>query len=132
MLAFGTWVQVYRSVMTNPPFLTPAWGAPAECTLPTVDRPLRVAEFDELFVTAVRSITRESSVQATFELSADPSIAATAANLTARESQCCTFWTFTLTMTGGRVTLAVQVPTRHRDVLDALVGRAQAASGAAS
>ena len=119
--------------MTNPPLSTPAWGAPADCTLPTVDRPLRVAEFDDLFVTAVRSVTRESSVHATFELPAEPSVAATAANLTARESQCCTFWTFTLTLTGGRATLDVQVPPRYGDVLDALVGRAQAAvTGAAS
>ena len=119
--------------MTNPPLSTPAWGAPADCTLPTVDRPLRVAEFDDLFVTAVRSVTRESRAHATFELPAEPSVAATAANLTARESQCCTFWTFTLTLTGGRVTLDVRVPPRYGDVLDALVGRAQAAvTGAAS
>ena len=118
--------------MTKPPLSTPAWGAPADCTLPTVDRPLRVAEFDDLFVTAVRSVTRESAVHATFELPAEPEVATTAASLTARESRCCTFWTFTLTMAGGRVTLDVQVPARHRDVLDALVDRARAATAAAS
>ncbi|HYN73863.1 MAG TPA: hypothetical protein VES60_15290 [Nakamurella sp.] len=94
---------------------------------------MRVAEFDDLFVTEVRSVTRESNVRATFELPAEPTVAATAANLTARESQCCTFWTFTftLTMTGGRVTLDVSVPAGHPAVLDALVDRAQAAvSGA--
>ncbi|HYN72696.1 MAG TPA: hypothetical protein VES60_09360 [Nakamurella sp.] len=117
--------------MTNPSRPHPDWGAPAECTLPTADRPLRVAEFDDLFVTEVRSVTRESNVRAIFELGADPEVAATAANLTARESQCCTFWTFTLTMTGGRVTLDVSVPAGQHAVLDALVDRAQAAvSGA--
>jgi hypothetical protein len=117
--------------MTNNSLPTPNWGAPAECTLPTADRPVRVAEFDDLFATAVRSVTRESNVHATFELPAEPAVAATAANLTARESQCCTFWTFTLTMTGGRVTLDVSVPAGQHAVLDALVDRAQAAvSGA--
>ena len=31
---------------------------PEACTLPTVDQPLRVAEFDELFATAVRPAER--------------------------------------------------------------------------
>jgi|GEM_PF-922439 len=132
LLAFGTWVQVYRSAMTNISVPTPDWGAPEECTLPTADRPLRVAEFDDLFVTAVRSVTRESNVHATFELPAEPAVAATAADLTARESQCCTFWLFTLTMAGGRVTLDVRVPAGKHAVLDALVDRAQAVSDRAT
>ena len=86
-----------------------------------------MAEFDELFATAVRSVTRESNVHATFELPAEPAVAATAADLTARESPCCTFWTFALTMTGGRVMLEVRVPPGNVAVLDALVVRAQAA-----
>ena len=118
--------------MTDSALSNPSWAAPEECTLPTVDRPLRMAEFDDLFATAVRSVTRESAVHATFELPAEPEVATTAASLTARESRCCTFWTFTLTMAGGRVTLDVQVPARHRDVLDALVDRARAATAAAS
>ena len=113
--------------MTNTSLPSPGWGAPAECTLPTADRPLRVAEFDDLFATAVRSVTRESNVHATFELPAEPAVAATAADLTARESQCCAFWLFTLTMAGGRVMLDVWVPPGKVAVLDALVVRAQAA-----
>ena len=34
-----------------------AW-VPEACTLPTVEQPLRVAEFDELFATAVRPVER--------------------------------------------------------------------------
>ena len=128
VLAFGTWVRVYRSAMTNTSLPSPGWGAPAECTLPTADRPLRVAEFDDLFATAVRSVTRESNVHATFELPAELAVAATAADLTARESQCCTFWLFTLTMAGGRVMLDVRVPPGKVAVLDALVVRAKAVS----
>lgn len=29
---------------------------PAACTLPTAERPLRLAEFEELFATAVRGV----------------------------------------------------------------------------
>jgi len=75
---------------------------------------------------------RESNVHATFELPAEPAVAATAADLTARESQCCTFWLFTLTMAGGRVTLDVRVPPGKDAVLDALVVRAQAVSDGAT
>jgi hypothetical protein len=32
--------------------------APAECALPSVERPLRAAEFDELFETALREVAR--------------------------------------------------------------------------
>ncbi|SOD73134.1 hypothetical protein SAMN05892883_2423 [Jatrophihabitans sp. GAS493] len=31
---------------------------PSSCTLPTVEQPLRVAEFDALFVRALREVTR--------------------------------------------------------------------------
>ena len=63
-----------------------------------------------------------------FRTPAEPAVAATAADLTARESQCCTFWLFTLTMAGGRVMLDVRVPPGKVAVLDALVVRAQAVS----
>lgn len=36
---------------------TMTW-VPQSCTLPTVEQPLRVAEFDALFATAVRSAER--------------------------------------------------------------------------
>ncbi|MFI6457406.1 hypothetical protein ACIBF6_38350 [Streptosporangium amethystogenes] len=36
--------------------------APAECALPAEERPLRVAEFDELFATALRGLERVGSV----------------------------------------------------------------------
>ena len=71
---------------------------------------------------------RESNVHATVELPAEPAVAATAADLTARESQCCTFWTFALTMTGGWVMLDVRVPPGKVAELDALVVRAKAVS----
>ncbi|BCB88279.1 hypothetical protein [Phytohabitans suffuscus] len=98
--------------------------APDACTLPTPERPTRLAEFDDLFATAVRGVERPSPIRARFAL--DPAAAARAAGLAVRESECCSFFTFTLGVTGGEVTLDVAVPERYRDVLDALAGRASA------
>jgi hypothetical protein len=38
----------------------------------------------------------------------------------ARETACCSFFTFTLTATGGALELAVAVPDSHVEVLDGL------------
>lgn len=100
----------------TPPSLEPA------CTLPTPQRPLRLAEFDQLFAGAVRSAERVDPRQLRLELA--PAAAARAADLLVRESECCSFFTFTLTATGGRVSLAIGVPAAHVDVLDALADRA--------
>ena len=43
--------------------------------------------------------------------------------LTARESACCTFFTFTITADPTEVTVDVEVPPVHVDVLDALQDR---------
>ncbi|MFC0528780.1 hypothetical protein [Phytohabitans kaempferiae] len=107
----------------------PAW-APAACTLPTADRPTRLAEFDALFTTAVHAMSRPSPTRLSFTL--DPTTAGRAADLAVRESACCSFFTFTVTVAGGEVTLDAAVPARHRDVLDALAARAAAGSGRAS
>ena len=41
---------------------------PDACTLPTVDRPLRLAEFDDLFATAVRDVTAVTQTRARLRL----------------------------------------------------------------
>lgn len=92
--------------------------APSACTLPTADRPLRVAEFDALFSEAVRA-TRDPA-RLRLELAFSPGDAARAADLAARETGCCSFFTFTLTIADGRLILDVTVPPEHADVLDAL------------
>lgn len=99
-----------------------AWGGQA-CTLPTAQRPLRLAEFDELFTTAVRSVERVDRRQVWLELAPEAAVAARAADLVVRETECCSFFTFTLTATGGRVSLRVAVPDGHVEVLDALADR---------
>jgi hypothetical protein len=105
--------------------------APQACTLPTVERPLRLAEFDDLFATAVRSVERVDQRSLRFELAPEAAVAARAADLVVRESECCSFFTFTLTATGGRVSLAVAVPDRQVGVLEALAGRAVGVAGPA-
>ena len=101
---------------------------PQACTLPTVDRPLRLAEFDEVFATALREQQRLSPTTLRWRL--DPAAEATVRDLTGRESSCCSFFTFSLTGDhaggGDGLHLDVQVPAGHVDVLDALAGRAAA------
>lgn len=97
----------------------PAW-APDACTLPTEDRPLRVAEFDSLVATAVRRI---SPTHAEVHLAGGDGLAATVRDLTARETECCSFWDFTVTPSNPGVLLDVRVPDLYADVLEALVRR---------
>jgi hypothetical protein len=103
--------------------LTEAW-APSACTLPTVERPLRLAEFDELFATAVEGMTRPEPTTIRFDLAPTPEVAATAAALVTRETGCCSFFTFTLTATAGALSLEVTVSEAQVDVLTALAERA--------
>ncbi|MGR6918926.1 hypothetical protein ACU635_32165 [[Actinomadura] parvosata] len=105
--------------------------APSACTLPTAEQPLRVAEFDALFADAVRGLTRPEPTRLRLELAFSPGNAARAAELTARESGCCSFFTFTLTIGGGSLALEVRVPPEHAGVLQALQARADSAGGPA-
>lgn len=106
----------------------PAW-APLTCTLPASQLPLRVAEFGALFADAVRGIERVGPSQLRLELQSSPEVAERAARLAAAETECCSFFTFTLTATGGRLALEVSVPRRYTGVLDGLAGQATAALG---
>lgn len=108
--------------------LTSSW-VPEACTLPTVEQPLRLAEFDDLFTTAVTGVRRVDSTQVELALRPEPEVAARAADLAARETGCCSFFTFTLTITDGSLMLRVSTPSAHADVLDALVSRADVAVG---
>jgi hypothetical protein len=103
----------------------PAW-APAACTLPTAERPLRRAEFDELFTTALRAQHRVSATTLRWEL--DPAAEARARDLAARESGCCSFFTFTFHPGPQALRLDVSVPPARSDVLDGLADHAAARS----
>jgi hypothetical protein len=105
---------------------------PDACTLPTARQPLRVAAFDELFTEAVRGIERAGRARLRLDLRAGPRIAGWAAELAAAETGCCSFFTFTLTVTGGGLVLEITVPDLHIGVLDAVAARAAAAAGIAA
>ncbi|MCG8927239.1 hypothetical protein [Lentzea sp. CC55] len=95
-----------------------AW-VPDACTLPTDGRPLRVAEFDELFATAVKRVDRPESTRLVLDLEPRPEVAGRTADPATRETGCCSFFTFGLTATGGALRLSVEVPDAHTEVLDA-------------
>lgn len=100
-------------------------SVPDSCTLPTAERPLRLAEFDELFTTAVRDVEPLLPTHARFHLAGPPSLANTVRDLTAREVQCCSFFHFTVTpREGGSLSLDIRVPPQYTEVLAALIGRA--------
>lgn len=103
--------------------------APDACTLPTVDRPLRLAEFDDLFAQSVLAADRVDATRLRLELEPEPGVAAQAADLVVRETECCSFFTFTLKATGGTVLLDVAVPAAQVEVLDGLAVRAAAGIG---
>ena len=94
------------------------------CTLPTTDRPVRVAEFDALFA---RGLTAQQRVSPTvLRWMLDPRVESTARDLTARESACCSFFSFEFTAGADVVQLEVTVPPAQVEVLDALAVRAAA------
>jgi hypothetical protein len=54
------------------------------------------------------------------DLRPGPDAAGRMAALAAAEIACCSFFTFTMTLTGGTLTLDVSVPGQHAAMLDAL------------
>lgn len=128
-VAIRTGVRVYRQRMTEmEPVMDGTW-VPDACTLPTVEQPLRSTEFDELFRDATTAVERIDARRVRLVLRPEAQVAARAADLTVRETQCCSFFGFTLTATGGGLTLDVTAPPEQIAVLDALVDRARTAAG---
>jgi hypothetical protein len=100
---------------------------PESCTLPTAEQPLRVAELDDLFATAVRPAERLGSTALLMHLPAGDETAAAARDLIARETGCCSFFVFELRVSAGGTELEVRVPASHSEVLAAMQQRAEAA-----
>ncbi|GAA1817342.1 hypothetical protein [Agromyces neolithicus] len=101
--------------------------APASCTLPTVERPLREQEFSELFAMALRRVRRVNATRA--DLILDPTGETVARDLAARETSCCSFFTFDFAPDEDSVTMTVTVPAPHAPVLEALVVTAEREAG---
>jgi hypothetical protein len=114
----GFTLRVYRRFVA----IDDDW-APDACTLPTSQRPLRVAEFEELFTFVVQSERREPTQ---LDLVLPRDIEATARDLARRESECCSFFTFEFEGVGDGVVMHVAVPPERADVLDTLEARVSA------
>ena len=94
--------------------------APDACTLPTSERPLRVAEFDDLFAFVVRAERRQPQ---RLDVVFRSIVEAPARDLARRESECCSFFTFEFESVGDDVVMHIGVPPEHVEVLDALEAR---------
>lgn len=119
-------VDVGRSVDEDCRGRDSEW-APVECTLPAGQRPARMAEFDELLAGA-RSLSRPGPTR--LRLVLDRAYEVAARDLLARESACCSFFTFTVAeLPDGGLRLEVIVPREQVSVLDGAAKRAGAAGG---
>ncbi|MDY7090362.1 MAG: hypothetical protein SYR96_35385 [Actinomycetota bacterium] len=113
-----------------------SFNVPDACTLPKAGRPLRLAEFDDLFATAVDWVAPVSATHARLYLAGPAGLAARVRDLAARETKCCSFFTFTTTgepaADGEAVVLDIEVPAAHADVLASLAQRASTVSAGAT
>jgi hypothetical protein len=127
-LAFRTRVRTYRRGVRDNLLADDNW-VPEACTLPTVEQPLRRDEFDALFAEDVMAVEQVSARQVRFELRAQPEAAARAAGLAVKETGCCSFFTFDLSIGDGTVAMTVSTGAAHAAVLAALGERAAARVG---
>lgn len=100
---------------------------PQSCTLPTVEQPLRVAEFDALFASAVRPAERVSRTELWMYLPGGADVVATARDVIERETGCYSFFAFDLRASAAGTELGVRAPDSQVAVLDAMQARAEAA-----
>ncbi len=93
------------------------------CTMPTAERPLRLAEFDALFAETVRSVAYENDL-VRMHLSGAAGLRDRVRDLADRETACCSFFSFVVDGESDDLMLEVSVPPEHRDILKALASRA--------
>ncbi|MCJ0868614.1 hypothetical protein [Streptomyces sp. AP-93] len=96
---------------------------PQSCTLPTEERPLRVAEWDTLLAERMTSLSRPA-LRLSLSLAAGPDVEEAVRDLLERESGCCSFFAFTVSPGEDVIGLDIEVGPEHESVLDALVARA--------
>ncbi|WP_280218469.1 hypothetical protein [Nocardia neocaledoniensis] len=100
---------------------------PDACTLPTVQQPIRIAEFDRFFTDSTHGLRRAGPTR--LELLVDPAAEPLARDLAARELSCCSFFTFDFAQAGEHLVMGLAVPSAYIGVLDAFATRAQTAIG---
>lgn len=70
------------------------WVAPDACTLPTAEQPLRVVEFDTLFSQHLEHVERTDTTRLRMRFTGPADLTDTVRDLTGREADCCSFFTF--------------------------------------
>ncbi|MGW8762527.1 hypothetical protein ACWGN5_08515 [Streptomyces sp. NPDC055815] len=103
-----------------------AW-VPQSCTLPTEERPLRVAVWDALFAERLISLSRPEPLHLRLDLVGGEGVEDRVRDLVERESGCCSFFAFATTPGADRIGLDISVDQAHEAVLDALAARTAAA-----
>ncbi|MEU5811218.1 hypothetical protein [Streptomyces sp. NPDC047718] len=103
-----------------------AW-VPQSCTLPTEERPLRVAEWDALFAERLTSLSRPEALRLRLDLAGGQGVEGQVRDLVEREGGCCSFFSFTVTPGEDLIGLDIAVDQAHEAVLDALAARTAAA-----
>ena len=93
-----------------------------------MEQPLRLAEFDQFFRTALRRSIRTSTTRLDLVVSWESE--ATARDLAERETGCCSFFRFDFDHVEDGLVMRIGVPIDHIDVLDALQARIFALVGA--
>ncbi len=116
----------YAAAMTEGALTGDDSWAPADCTLPTAERPVRAAEFRDLLGNAVVSAERLDDTRLQLRLRRDREVASRAAALATAETECCSFFVFALTVTSDSLLLDVTVPAARAGILDALAVHAHA------
>ncbi len=101
---------------TSPAAAT-TWVPEDACRLPSVDRPGRLNEFENLFAAALHSTERREPTWLRLRLDAAPQIEDQVRDLTAREAECCDFFDFSIRPTRGAFILDVRVPPSRAEVL---------------
>jgi hypothetical protein len=94
------------------------------CTMPTSQRPLRLAEFDALFASAAYSVHRDRNT-VRVHLVGSHGLREQVRDLAERETACCSFFTFTLEGRANDLVMDISVPAGRRAILDALADRAE-------
>jgi hypothetical protein len=125
----AAYITADLQALTLPADARESW-APADCTLPTTGRPVRTAEFSELFGQAVLTVDRTAPGRLRLGLRPGRETAGQVAALTAAETECCSFFTFTLAVASDSLVLDIGVPAERTDILDALARQASAAAAA--
>ncbi|WP_406238735.1 hypothetical protein [Nocardia sp. NBC_01009] len=108
--------------------LGPEGWVPDSCTLPTVEQPVRVAEFDGFFASSVRGSTRPQRTR--LDLAITDGAEPVGRDLAAQETACCSFFTFTFDTGETGPVMRIEVPPARVEVLDAFEQRAAALAAA--